>query len=87
MGMIRDIITGKVPMLTNAHYVMSDIRDIAKIHVQALENEKSNGQRFIVASKQPYSFVSVAQMLKDNGYDKASPRTAPSFFCKIDEPL
>jgi dihydroflavonol-4-reductase len=83
MSMIRDIITGKVPMLPNAHYVMSDVRDIAKIHVQALENEKSNGQRFIVTSKHPHSFVSVAKILKDNGYDKASPRTAPSFFVKF----
>lgn len=83
MGMIRDVITGKVPMLPNANYVMSDVRDIAKIHVQAIENQASNGQRFIVTSKEPYSFVGIAKTLKDNGYEKASPKKAPSFLVKF----
>ena len=40
MSMIHKIITGKMPMLPNASYVMSDFRDIAKIHVLALDNNK-----------------------------------------------
>lgn len=83
MSMIKDIITGKVPMLPNAHYVMSDVRDIAKIHVEALENSESNGERFIVTSEKPFSFVGVAAILKENGFEKASPRKAPSFMIKF----
>tara|TARA_B110000037_G_scaffold196172_1_gene233163 strand:- start:1593 stop:2597 length:1005 start_codon:yes stop_codon:yes gene_type:complete len=83
MSMIRDIITGKMPMLPNAHYVMSDVRDIAKIHVAAMENMKSNGERFIVTSEKTYSFVGVASILKENGFKKASPRKAPSFMVKF----
>lgn len=83
MSMIHKIITGKMPMLPNASYVMSDVRDIAKIHVLALDNNKSNGQRFIVTSEAPYSFVSVAKILKDHGFDKASPKVAPSLMLKF----
>jgi len=83
MSMIRDIITGKVPMLPNANYVMSDVRDIAQIHVQAIENDQSNGHRFIVTSEQPYSFLGVASILKENGYKKANPKKAPSFMVKF----
>jgi dihydroflavonol-4-reductase len=83
MSMIRDIITGKMPMLPNAHYVMSDVRDIAKIHVAAMENMKSNGERFIVTSEKIYSFVGVASILKENGFKKASPKKAPSFVVKF----
>jgi dihydroflavonol-4-reductase len=83
MSMIKDMMTGKMPMVPNCDYVMSDVRDIAKIHVAALENEESNGKRFIVTSEKPYSFLSIAQILKDNGYDKASPKKAPSFLVKI----
>lgn len=83
MGMIKNIITGKVPMLPNAHYVMSDVRDIAKIHVQAMENEASNGERFIVTSEKPHSFFSVAAILKQNNYEKASPKKAPSLLVKF----
>lgn len=83
MSMIKDMITGKMPMQPNAHYVMSDVRDIAKIHVSAMENIKSNGERFIVTSEKTYSFVGVASILKDNGFKKASPRKAPSFIVKF----
>ncbi|NQX84921.1 MAG: NAD-dependent epimerase/dehydratase family protein [Flavobacteriaceae bacterium] len=83
MRMIKDIITGKVPMLPNAHYVMSDVRDIAKIHVAAMENDKSNGARLIVSSEQPYSFVGIAALLKKNGFEKARPIKAPSLMVKF----
>ncbi|WP_445757822.1 SDR family oxidoreductase [Polaribacter sp.] len=83
MSMIKDMITGKMPMQPNAHYVMSDVRDIAKIHVAAMENDESNGERFIVTSEKPYSFVGVASILKENGFKKASPKKAPSFMVKF----
>jgi dihydroflavonol-4-reductase len=83
MGMIQDVITGKMPMIPNVHYVMSDVRDIAKIHVQAMDNEASDGQRFIVTSELPHSFLSIASILKENGFDKASPKKSPSFLVKF----
>ena len=83
MSMIRDLISGKVPMLPNVHYVMSDVRDIAKIHVDAMENIESNGQRFIVTSEKPHSFLSMASTLKANGFKKANPKKAPSFMVKF----
>jgi dihydroflavonol-4-reductase len=83
MDMIKQIITGKMPAVPKCEYVMSDVRDIAKIHVRAMENDKSNGQRFIVTSAQPHSFVKIAEILKNNGYDKASPKEAPTFLLKL----
>ena len=49
MGMYKDLILGKMPMLPQSSINMSDVRDIAKIHVLAMENEKAKGQRFIVS--------------------------------------
>lgn len=83
MSLIRDIITGKLPMLPNAHYVMSDVRDIAKIHVAALDNNESHGKRFIVTSEKPFSFVGVAALLKENGFAKANAKKAPSIMVKL----
>ena len=56
MKMFKDLITGKMPMLPQASVNMSDVRDIAKIHVQALGNENANGKRFIVSTKKPILF-------------------------------
>ncbi len=83
MDFFKKLITGKVPMLPKAYTVMSDVRDIAAIHVAALENEKANGKRFIVTSEKPYAMQAIAQILKSNGYDKLSTALAPTFLLKL----
>ena len=83
MTMYKNLITGKMPMLPRASINMSDVRDIAQIHVQALENEKANGKRFIVSTEKAHSFQEMAQILKSNGYDKVSTRLAPNFILKF----
>jgi dihydroflavonol-4-reductase len=82
MTMFKQMLTGKMPMVPQAGINMSDVRDIAKIHVLALENEKANGKRFIVTTEKPYAFQELAQLLKSNGYDKVSTKLAPNFLLK-----
>jgi len=83
MGMYRDLISGKMPMLPQAAINMSDVRDIAKIHVLALENKAANSQRYIVATEKAYSFQEMAQIMKNNGYDKVSTKLAPNFLLRF----
>ena len=83
MDMFSKLITGKMPMLPKAATVMSDVRDIAKIHVLAMENAQANGKRFIVTTAQSHSFQELAQVLKSNGYTKVSTRLAPNFLLKF----
>jgi len=52
----KNLITGKMPMLPKASINMSYLRDLAKINVQALENEKANGKRFIVSTEKHILF-------------------------------
>ena len=75
---------GKMPMVPQASINMSDVRDIAKIHVLlALENKEASGKRYIVTTEKPYAFQDVAKILKSNGYDKVSTKLAPNFLLKI----
>jgi len=83
MDFFKKLITGQVPMLPQAYSVMSDVRDVATIHVAALENEKANGKRFIVTSEKPYAIQEIANILKSNGYDKVSTKLAPTFLLKF----
>ena len=83
MDFFNKLISGKVPMLPNAYSVMSDVRDVAKIHVLALENEKANGQRFIVTTEKPHAIQEIAQILQSNGYEKVSTKIAPTFLLKF----
>jgi dihydroflavonol-4-reductase len=83
MGMFKNMILGKVPMVPKSSINMSDVRDVAKIHVLALENKNANGRRFIVTTEKPYAFQDLAQILKSNGYDKVSTKLAPNFLLKF----
>lgn len=83
MNIVKDMITGKMPMLAKVGINMSDVRDIASIHVKALETDKANGQRFVVATENPYSFKEMAQILKSNGNDKVSTLEGPNFLLKF----
>jgi dihydroflavonol-4-reductase len=83
MDFFKKVITGKVPMLPQAYSVMSDVRDVAAIHVQALENELANGNRFIVTTQEPHAIQEIALILKSHGYDKVSTTIAPTLLLKV----
>lgn len=83
MDFFRKLITGQVPMLPKAFSVMSDVRDVASIHVAALQNKDANGRRFIVTSQKPYAIQEIGKILKANGYLKVSTNLAPTFLVKF----
>jgi dihydroflavonol-4-reductase len=83
MNMMSEMIQGKMPAVPQAAMSMSDVRDVAKVHVLAMENAKAMNKRFIAATDKPYSFQKIAEIMKSNGYDKVSTKQAPAFILKI----
>ena len=83
MSMYKDLITGKMPMLPKSSMNMSDVRDVAEIHIKALKNKLAAGKRFIVTTEKPYSFQEMAKILKDKGYARVSTKEAPNFLLRF----
>ncbi len=83
MNMLDQMLRGKMPMVPNAAFPMVDVRDVALLHVQAIENTTAAGKRMIAASAKPQGFAGIAQMLKDEGYKGPSARIAPNFMLRI----
>jgi dihydroflavonol-4-reductase len=83
MDAIKKMITGALPMIPNASSIMSDVRDIATIHVLAMENSQAAGKRFIVTTEKSYSIKQLAEVLKSNGYTKVSTTVAPNFLLRF----
>ncbi len=83
MNSMKNILEGKVPRMLQASISMSDIRDVARIHVLALENKQARNRRFIVASEQAHSYQELTKVLKTNGYSKVSTKVAPNFLIKL----
>lgn len=83
MTMIDQMLKGKIPMMADVAIPMVDVRDIAKLHVQALTQKNVSGKRVIGAIAEATRLVDIAQILKDEGYKKPSTRIAPNFLLRI----
>ncbi len=83
LTILSKVINGKIPMVPDAAFPMVDVRDVAKLHVQALTNSKVAGKRFIASGTNPISFSDVAQLLLNHGYKGPSTKKAPNWFFKI----
>ena len=82
---IHQMLTGhfKMAMIPPAGLPMSDVRDLAKLHVLAMTEERANGKRLIPTTSRAYSFMEIAKILKENGYSKVSTKKAPIFMIKL----
>ena len=73
----------KMSMIPPAAIPMSDVRDVAKLHVLAMTEKRANGKRLIPTTSKAYSFMDIAKILKENGYSKVSTKKAPIFMIKL----
>jgi len=83
VAMISDLVAGKMPMIPDVAMGMIDVRDVARLHVAALEAPGAPGKRFIAASEQPIAMAHLAKVLRDAGYEKVPSRRAPNMAIKI----
>jgi dihydroflavonol-4-reductase len=83
MHLFKRIITGELKQMIYTSINISDVRDVARIHVQALENEQAKGQRIIVATETAHSYQAITKLLKANGYEKVGTGVVPNFMVKL----
>ncbi|MCG8307184.1 MAG: NAD-dependent epimerase/dehydratase family protein [Cytophagales bacterium] len=83
MTLFKRIITADLKQMIRASINMSDVRDVAKIHVMALENDQVNARRIIVATEKAHSFQEITELLKANGFEKVSTKVAPNLIVKL----
>ncbi|MCG8699046.1 MAG: NAD-dependent epimerase/dehydratase family protein, partial [Bacteroidales bacterium] len=83
LSLFKRIITGELKQMIHASINMSDVRDVAKIQVKALENKAATGQRIIVATETAQSFQEITALLNANGYEKVGTKVIPNFMVKF----
>jgi dihydroflavonol-4-reductase len=74
ISLVERILMGKDPMLPDLKFAIVDVRDVAKMHVDAIKIEATKGER-ILASSETMSFVGIAKYLKSI-YPKSKVTTA-----------
>ncbi|WP_417269942.1 MULTISPECIES: NAD-dependent epimerase/dehydratase family protein [Alphaproteobacteria] len=83
LSSIARMLSGKMPMVPKVAMPMGDVRDVATLHVKALETPQAAGQRFLVADAPARSFQNIAQILKDEGHTGPSTRLAPNLLMRL----
>ncbi len=63
VGLVRRILAGKDPMLPDFAFPPVDVRDVALMHLRALERPETAGRRFIAADE-PLSMPQMGQILR-----------------------
>jgi dihydroflavonol-4-reductase len=83
ISVIERIMKGKDPMLPDLKFGIVDVRDVAQMHVKAINADAAKGER-ILASSETYSFVEIAKLIK-SFYPKSKAKTgqAPTFLIKF----
>ncbi|MEM7520273.1 MAG: aldehyde reductase [Pseudomonadota bacterium] len=81
---VERLLAAKDPMLPEIGFASVDVRDIAEIHVRALEQDETIGQRMIGACDQFLWFKDLAMALKE-AYPKRRivTRVAPGFMLRL----
>jgi dihydroflavonol-4-reductase len=63
ISLVERILKGSDPMLPDLKFAIVDVRDVAKMHVDAIKNDETKGER-ILSSSETKSFVEIAKYLK-----------------------
>jgi dihydroflavonol-4-reductase len=83
LELVEQLMTGKVPMAPPMDMVAVDVRDVARMHVAAIDLEATKGERFAAASG-THSFLQLGAFLR--GWDaglKTPGREAPVWLLRI----
>jgi len=83
ISLVERVLKGKDPMLPDLKFALVDVRDVAQMHVEAIANDSTKGQR-ILASAGTKSFIEIAKLLKAT-YPKSKVKTgkAPTFLIRV----
>ena len=83
LSIVARILSGKDPMLPNVGVSVVDVRDVARMHVSALQNDQAIGRRFI-ASERFLWFRDIASILRTEYPDqKIARRVAPDILLRM----
>ena len=83
VGLVKRILTGKDPMLPDFAFPVVDVRDVALMHLRALERPETAGRRYIAADE-PVSLPGLGQILKTSYPNRRMPtRAAPMMVVRL----
>ncbi|WP_027383960.1 SDR family oxidoreductase [Epilithonimonas caeni] len=84
--LLQDLINGSMKAVPNISLNIVDVRDVADLHIRAMEINEANGHRFIATSDGQISLPEIAQLIKTKRPEiarKITSRKLPDFILQI----
>jgi len=83
LDIIKQMMTGKMPMVPPVAMPAVDVRDVARMHVNAISNDATKGERFS-ATSDTIDFMEMGNMIKAADADTKTPKNvAPVWMLKF----
>lgn len=83
VAVIERVLRAKDPMVPQIGFATVDVKDVARLHVQALEDDNTAGQRFLAVDRFLW-FVDIAKAIKAaHPKRRVVTRVAPNFIVKV----
>ena len=76
--LILKMIKGKMPAVPDIYFTAVDVRDVARLHVESIKNNKSNNKRIIATSPKGINIMEISKLLRKNGFTKAPQNFIPT---------
>lgn len=88
VGIIQQLLQGKLPAVPNMSFGLVDVRDVASLHMLAATKPEAKGQRYscVAGTGKSVAFVEIGEMLKAGLGSKASKvptRVLPNILVKL----
>lgn len=83
VGLVSGLLDGTMPAIPGTGFCLIDVRDVADLHVAALESPEADGQRYLATSDY-IPFPQVAEVLREAYPDrKITQRTVPDWLIRV----
>jgi len=84
IALFRGIWSGAQPAIPDLAFPMTDVRDVANVHLSAMTAENLSGSRYLVSfTTEPQKFPDIARVLRNHGNEKAPRLAIPTFVLRI----
>ncbi|MET8772821.1 aldehyde reductase [Streptomyces sp. NPDC004658] len=66
VGLVRNMLTGRMPVVPVMYFGVVDVRDVVDLHLRAMLRPKAAGERFIAVGGPSVSLFGMAQVLREH---------------------
>ncbi|MEU3853997.1 NAD-dependent epimerase/dehydratase family protein [Streptomyces sp. NPDC029554] len=66
VGLVRDMLAGRMPVVPIMYFGVVDVRDVVDLHLRAMVHPKAAGERFLAVGGPSVSLFGVAQILREH---------------------